>query len=62
MFLNNRKIQNQMIINNQLPYSDAEKEYLRKNAENISKNNKMMAIMLVLLGIVLLFSGFSIIF
>ena len=58
----NNKSKYKMEIYNQLPYTDAEKEQIRKNNDKALKNNKMMAVMLILLGIVLLFTGFSVIF
>ena len=58
----NRTSKAQMAVYNELPYTDAQKEYLRKNCENNSKNNKIMSIMLIVLGVVLFFSGFSMIF
>lgn len=61
-FVSNNNSKNKMELYNQLPYTNAEREQLRKSTEKTSKNNKMMAVMLILLGVVLLFSGFSVIF
>ena len=51
-----------MEIYDQLPYTAAQKELIVKEKEKNAKNNKMMAVMLILLGIVMLFSGVSMIF
>lgn len=49
-------------IYSKLPYTELEKENLRKKNESINKNNKMVAIILLIMGIVLVFSVFSYIF
>ena len=51
-----------MEIYDQLPYTAAQKELIVKEKEKNAKNNKMMAVMLILLGVVMLFSGISMIF
>lgn len=58
----NKDAKYKMEIYDQLPYTDAQREVIRKNSENNSKNNKLMAVMLILLGVVLFFSGISVIF
>lgn len=58
----NKGAKYQLEIYEQLPYTDAEREAIRKNSENNSKNNKLMAVMLIVLGVVLFFSGLSVIF
>ncbi len=58
----NKDTKYKLEIYNQLPYTDEQRETIRKNSENNSKNNKLMAVMLILLGIVLFFSGISVIF
>ena len=47
---------------NQLPYSEEEKENFRKLNESNKKNSKFMGSMLILLGLIILFSLFSYIF
>lgn len=49
-------------IYEQLPYTEQEKKMLRKKQESANKNNRFVAILLVILGIVLFFSAFSLIF
>ena len=51
-----------MAIYDQLPYTTAQKQEIMKNKEKDSKNNKIMGVMLILLGVAMLFTGFSIIF
>lgn len=46
----------------QLPYSNEERVEMLKKMESTNKNNRFVAIMLILLGIVLFFSVFSLIF
>ena len=58
----NKDSKYKMEIYDQLPYTNAEREMIRKNSEKTAKNNKMIAVMLILLGAVMLFSGFSILF
>ena len=58
----NKDAKYKLEIYDQLPYTDEQREVIRKNNENNSKNNKMMAVMLILFGIVLFFSGISMIF
>ncbi len=58
----NKDAKYRLEIYNQLPYTDAQKEVIRKNSEKDSKNNKLMSVMLILLGVVLFFSGISVIF
>ena len=52
----------QLDVINQMPYSDEEKISIRKKMENANKNNRFVAIILILLGAVLFFSVFSLIF
>ena len=58
----NKDARYKLEIYDQLPYTSEQREVIRKNSENNSKNNKMMAVMLILFGIVLFFSGISMIF
>ncbi len=58
----NRKALSKLDLYEQLPYTDAEKATFKKSYERNSKNNKFMAVMLIVIGIVLLFSCFSVIF
>jgi len=47
---------------NQLPYSDEEKERQRKLRESVAKNNRFIAICFIVLGLILVFSLFSLMF
>ena len=47
---------------NQLPYDEAEKIRMIKQRNNINKNNKFIGVVLICLGLVLIFSLFSLIF
>lgn len=61
IFINkNAKYQNE--IYQQLPYTEVQRVAIQKNSEKDRKNNKTMAVMLILLGTVLFFSGISVIF
>lgn len=46
----------------QLPYTQEQRDYIIKQNKRSNKNNKFMAIMLILLGIVVIFNLFSTIF
>lgn len=46
----------------QLPYTNAEKAEIIKKIESANKNNKFIGVVLILIGIVLIFSLFSLIF
>ena len=58
----NRHNKYKLDIYDQLPYTDAEKEVIKKNNIANNKNNKTIAIMLIMLGVILFFSGISVIF
>lgn len=49
-------------IYEQLPYDRLEKERIRKQTQNSERNNKFMGIFLILFGVILIFSLFSVIF
>ena len=62
LLVKNRDARYGMEIYDQLPYTESQKVEIRKKSESNAKNNKIMAIMLILLGIVLFGSSFSVIF
>lgn len=62
LFYKVKKSQAEMEIYSQLPYTEHQKIALRKKQESVNKNNRFIALMLIILGIVLLFSAFSAIF
>ncbi|MGN0961723.1 MAG: hypothetical protein ACI4PF_05985 [Christensenellales bacterium] len=49
-------------IYNQLPYTEEQRIALRKKTERNAKNNRFIGVTLIILGIVLFFSVFSLIF
>ena len=62
MLINISDTRRQYEIYEQLPYEESEKIRMIKASENSNKHNKFMGIGLILLGIVLIFSLFSMIF
>lgn len=46
----------------QIPYTEEERKVIIKNTESKIKNNRFIGVILILIGIVLIFSLFSIIF
>lgn len=62
ILIKNKHYVSELEINNQLPYTDEQKQQIRKTSESNMKNNKIMSVMLILFGIILFISSFSIIF
>ena len=49
-------------IYEQLPYTEQQREQIKKQMTSSNKNNKFMGICLIVLGVVVIFSLFSMIF
>ena len=62
ILLNIKKTRDKYEILSQLPYTEAEKAEIIKKTESANKNNKFIGVVLILIGIILIFSLFSLIF
>ena len=62
IFYNIKRSKASQEIYTQLPYTELERENIRKKTALIDKNNKTVAVVLLILGIILVFSVFSYIF
>jgi len=62
ILVNNRDIDIKSEIYHQLPFSGDERINISKRNENIRKNNKFIAISLIIFGIVLVFGWFTMLF